>query len=114
MVAYDAMTTPGWLDEKHGGSLRWLEFAYTVVFEIITADCVFLFVGASQIEYVRRRNVQAFARAQLQRNEALRIVSNFLPEKVLQAMRCVPPAPVSSCISSPLPLPHFCQLDFKQ
>ena len=104
MVAYDAMTTPGWLDEKHGGSLRWLEFAYTVVFEIITADCVFLFVGASQIEYVRRRNVQAQARAELQRNEALRIVSNFLPAKVLQAMKCAPD-PLSSFMLFPSPSP---------
>ena len=31
-------------------------------------------------------DVRVHARAQLQRNEAMRIVSNFLPERVLQAM----------------------------
>ena len=90
MVAYDAMTTPGWFDPENGGSLRWLEFAYTVVVEIITVYAVFVFLGAWQIESVRRRDVQNHARAELQRNEALRIVSNFLPEKVLHAMTCAP------------------------
>ena len=94
MVAYDAMTTPGWLDAENGGSLRWLDFAYTVV-EIVTGNVAFLFVGALQMEHFRRMDVQAHARAQLQRNEALRIVSNFLPEKVLHAIQCARPLHLS-------------------
>ena len=84
------MTTPDWLHPAYGGSLRWLEFAYTVVFEIFVADAVFVYVRAQQLEESLRRDCQSHAQAQLQRNETLRIVSNFLPEKVLQAMKCGP------------------------
>ena len=49
------MTTPGWSDEKHGGSLRWLEFTFTVVLIILPVDLGFLYFGALQMEAQRRK-----------------------------------------------------------
>ena len=64
-MAYEALTIPGWSTLDNAAPLRWLEFSYAAVLEIVVMNVVFLFVGASQTEHVRQRDNVVLARAQV-------------------------------------------------
>ena len=85
-MAYDALSDPTWNSVERGGPLRWMEFTYAVVALVSISNVAFLYIGALRTESRRRLDVRTHARARLQRDEAMRIVSNFLPAAVVQAM----------------------------
>ena len=86
MVGYDATYDPTWFADSRGGPRRWLEFTFAVVALVALSNLVFVYLGTRRIEATRRRDVRTHARARLQRDQALRIVSNFLPAAVVNAM----------------------------
>ena len=43
VMAYEAMTVPGWSDPERGGNLRWLEYSYSaIVFMLATWAAAYL------------------------------------------------------------------------
>ena len=67
------------LTPAHADILVWFDSVYTVALEIFTVDIVVLFIGATQIEWMRREDWKVKGRAMLRRNVLAQLVSNFFP-----------------------------------
>ena len=65
--------------QAHIGLPVWLDAVYTIFLEILAVDVLVLFVGATQIEWMRREDWRVKGRAMLQRNVLAQLISNFLP-----------------------------------
>ena len=68
--------------QAHIGLPVWLDAVYTIFLEILAVDVLVLFVGATQIEWMRREDWRVKGRAMLQRNVLAQLISNFLPVSV--------------------------------
>ena len=86
LVAYDAMTTPGWSSATPAGSMRWVDV--TVV--MIVNSIIFSFVGYAAmpvIEAKRKEDFYVHTRTKLLQNVAHDLVVNFLPAPVMKAVQ---------------------------
>ena len=84
LVAYEAMTQPGWEDPS---GYTWVECFYVGFFCAFFVNAIAYRTSSVVAEATRVKDIQTLTRAVLQRDVTVALVSNFLPPVVLQAVQ---------------------------